>query len=86
MISYEAIVQQIEKHITQAKQNPSEAALREQLSAIHTLCEVVLQTGEKQITTRPVQMIQTMQVSTPVLTPSTKLEEHDANGESLFDF
>lgn len=82
MISYEAIIQQIEKHVVQAKQQTSETALREQLTAIHTLCEVVLQTSQ-QTAVRPAQI---MQVTTAVHTPSTKLEEQDANGESLFDF
>lgn len=81
MISYEAIVQQIEKHVAQAKQQQSEAALREQLTAIHTLCEIVLQTGEKQaLTASP-----NVQTRAAIVT-STKLEESDANGESLFDF
>ena len=83
MISYDAIIQQIEKHVAQAKQQTSETALREQLTAIHTLCEVVLQTSQQQTAVRPAQM---MQVTAPVHTPSTKLEEQDANGESLFDF
>ncbi|MER1984275.1 MAG: YwdI family protein [Solibacillus sp.] len=82
MISYEVIVAQIEKHLVQAKQNQSEAVLREQLTAIHALCEVALQTGDKQIT-RPVQ---TVSASPSVMTSATKLEEQDANGESLFDF
>ena len=84
MISYELIVQQIEKHVAQAKQLSSEAALREQLAAIQTLCELVLQAGEKQ----PLSASATMQMraTIPVMTSSAKLEESDANGESLFDF
>lgn len=82
MISYEAIIQQIEKHVIQAKQGSSEAILREQLTAIQALCEVALQTTDKKV---DVPSVQSIAVTTAV--PSaTRLEEQDANGESLFDF
>lgn len=81
MISYEAIVAQIEKHLVQAKQQSAEAGLREQLAAIQALCEVALQTGKPM--TQPVQ---TIAASPSLVTSATKLEERDANGESLFDF
>ena len=92
MISYEAIVQQIEKHVMQAKQGGSEARLREQLSAIHTLCEIVLHEKATHVnqpaasSTVQVHTLPASTVQSPVAIAATKLEEKDANGESLFDF
>lgn len=83
MISYESVVQQIEKHITHAKQGATEQQLREQLAAIHTLCELVLQ-GQAQ--PQPKTTAVTMLSSPVTVSTSAKLQEQDANGESLFDF
>ncbi|ATP38917.1 hypothetical protein CSE16_02150 [Solibacillus sp. R5-41] len=92
MISYEMIVQQIEKHASQAKQVRGEQQIREQLSAIRALCDVVLDEG-KSVAKLPeaalsVHNIQTssMMISQLPVTSSQKIEEEDANGESLFDF
>ncbi|MEG0439092.1 YwdI family protein [Solibacillus cecembensis] len=92
MISYETIVQQIEKHAIQAKQTRDEQQIREQLSAIRALCNVVLDEGKPvakpSVAAPHVHNIQTtsMMISQPLVTSSQKLEEEDANGESLFDF
>ena len=42
MISYEAIIAQIEQAVQQAKHAQSEQQMREQLTAVKALCEVVL--------------------------------------------
>lgn len=92
MISYETIVQQIEKHAIQAKQTRDEQQIREHLSAIRALCEVVLDDGKPvaklPLATPSVHNIQTtsMMISQPLVASSQKIEEEDANGESLFDF
>ena len=88
MISYETIVKQIEKHAIQAKQTRDEQQIREQLSAIRALCNVVLDEGKPLVAAPSVHNIQTtsMMISQPLVTSSQKLEEEDANGESLFDF
>lgn len=87
MISYESVVQQIEKHITHAKQGATEQQLREQLAAIHTLCELVLQgQGQGQAQPQPKTTAVTMLSSPVTVSTSAKLQEQDANGESLFDF
>ena len=41
MISYEAIIAQIELAVQQAKHAQSEQQMREQLTAVQALCEVV---------------------------------------------
>ncbi|MEJ9281123.1 YwdI family protein [Ureibacillus thermosphaericus] len=96
MISYERLFNQIERYVVQAKQTTSEQELRELLSAIRALCDVALN-SEK----RPTSFAQKDQVQSYVkrqipsyvqvshgnqLPPSTKLDEEDANGESIFDF
>lgn len=92
MISYETIVKQIEKHAIQAKQMRDEQQIREQLAAIRALCEVVLDDGQavakSSVVVPSVHNIQTtsMMMSQPLVTSSQKVEEEDANGESLFDF
>lgn len=92
MISYETIVKQIEKHAIQVKQTRDEQQIREQLSAIRALCEVVLDDGQPvakpSVAAATVHNIQqsSMMISQPLVTASQKLEEEDANGESFFDF
>lgn len=92
MISYETIVKQIEKHAIQAKQTRDEQQIREQLAAIRALCEVVLDDGKPilkpSVVAPSVHNIQTtsMMISQPLVTSSQRVEEEDANGESLFDF
>lgn len=92
MISYTAIVKQIEKHAIQASHATNERQMREQLTAIQALCAVAL--GEEQVP----QAIQPARIATtiteqPVLvstlqqsSSSQKLQEPDANGDSIFDF
>lgn len=92
MISYETIVKQIEKHAIQAKQMREEQQIREQLAAIRALCDVVLEDGQpvakSSVAVPSVHNIQTtsMMISQPLVSSSQKIEEEDANGESLFDF
>lgn len=97
MISYKTIVQQIEKHTIQARQAHGEQQIREQLTAIRALCEVVLNEGnaaEPTLTVHPVAQTQvhsshqgsSMLSAQPIHVPAQKLNEADANGESLFDF
>ena len=83
MISYEAIIAQIEQAVQQAKHAQSEQQMREQLTAVKALCEVVL--GQQAL----VQQRQEVQPVAPVMqqaNASSKLQEPDANGDSIFDF
>lgn len=92
MISYEAIIAQIEQAVQQAKHAQSEQHMREQLTAVKALCEVVLGQQASHITGKFVQQMQEVQqvtVQSPVMqqvNASSKLQEPDANGDSIFDF
>lgn len=81
MISYQRLFDEIERYTTQARNTKDEQQLRELFSAIRALCDVAL---NKERHTSPTQALQQVGGS-PVL-HSTKLEEDDANGDSIFDF
>ena len=89
MISYETLLREIEKHLKSAK-NTSHEQQREQLIAIKALCDVALANSiEIQVN----QKVFEHQVSQPVVMEnknislsSSKLQENDANGDSIFDF
>ncbi|MFJ8234792.1 YwdI family protein [Ureibacillus sp. NPDC094379] len=90
MISYETLLSEIEKHLTSAKNTLHEQQLREQLIAIRALCDVAL---ANRIEIQVNQKVFEHQVSQPVVLEnkntslsSTKLQENDANGDSIFDF
>lgn len=90
MITNETIVKQIEKLTTEAAHAVTEQQTREKLAAIRALCDVVL--DEKVISPKPASAnsmrttISSPVYSQPVAIPAQKLEEDDANGDSLFDF
>ncbi|WP_339197448.1 YwdI family protein [Solibacillus sp. FSL R5-0449] len=90
MITYESIVKQIEKLTSEAAQAATEQQTREKLAAIRALCDVVL--DEKISSPKPASInsmsttISSPVYSQPVAIPAQKLEEDDANGDSLFDF
>ncbi|MER2030277.1 MAG: YwdI family protein [Solibacillus sp.] len=90
MITYESIVKQIEKLTTEAAHASTEQQAREKLAAIRALCDVVL--DEKISSPKPASInSMSSTISSPVYTqpvaiPAQKLEEDDANGDSLFDF
>lgn len=81
MISYDVLLKQLEQHVLQAKNAVHEQEMREHLSAVRALCDVVLTAQSKpQIAALP-------QVMTPQTTAqATPLQENGANGDSLFDF
>ena len=91
MISYEAIISQIEQTVQQAKHANSEQQMREQLTAVKALCEVVL--GQQASHTpsklgQQMTAVQPASVQAPVMqqvNASSKLQEPDANGDSIFD-
>lgn len=89
MISYDAIIKELQKQIVQAQQATSTSEKREAFSAIRALCDVALQTNESSVQptsfTAPSQPTQVVQTP-PVPTQANKLHEPDANGDSLFDF
>ena len=95
MISYEVIVTEIAKHITQAQSTTSDAQIREELSAIRALCDVALHREGAKLPSSP-SFPKTMTNVNPLpqqtsgqVSPSlmvNKLQEDDANGDSIFDF
>ena len=87
MITQQTILAQIDKLTAEARQLPAQQA-REKFAAIQALCEVVL--AEATAVT-PQQTVAPVTKPAPVFTqpvaiPSQKLQEDDANGDSLFDF
>ncbi len=95
MISYEVVVAEIAKHVAQAQSVRNEAQMREELSAIRALCDVALhnkgpespnQTIPKMMTTTVPPLTQKTSVQMPQSLTANKLEEDDANGDSIFDF
>lgn len=82
-----------------AKNERNEQKIRERLMAIRTLCDLVLDEAPAEVKpfeavrvpTQPMQPVQPFVQPISVQQPttvqqSTKLEEDDANGDSLFDF
>lgn len=92
MISYEIVLASLEKHIAGAKQANTEQQMREELSAIKALCDVVLNTATTQAkdAQTPQQQLQTVKsvltMPQPVIQNQPKLQEDGANGDSIFDF
>lgn len=84
MISYNRIMSEMERQLQLAKQANEEGKMREALTAIQSLCAIVLEGEVRQVTSE----------STTVAYQSTRvqpigeqqLQEKDANGESIFDF
>ena len=92
MITYNSLVKEIEQLATKAGQTHDEQHIREQLTAIRALCDVVL---NEQKSTPKNSVPSTNFVTSPVTTPTFAqplpqkaqvLKEDDANGDSLFDF
>ena len=93
MISYDMIVAAIQQHASEA--TGDEAQVREQLTAIRALCDVALanerQAAPQRATAAPMQMAQPVPAVAPQIVaapslPTKKINEDDANGDSLFDF
>lgn len=88
MISYEAVMQQLEKQLASANNATNEQQIREALTAIRALCDVVLDlptnNTNMQLKHLP-QMLVTEQK--PSTLNATKIQHDDgANGDSIFDF
>jgi len=84
MIENNVVLIQMEKLLRQAQQSPTEANLREQLTAIRALCDVILHTNETMPS--PIVKVQSQNENQLVTPTSEKILESDANGDSIFDF
>jgi len=80
MISHQSVLLEIERQVSAAKQGQSEADIKASLTAIQALCNVALNNPIEP------QRLSQAQVVTPQTIAQPKLEEDDANGDSLFDF
>lgn len=80
MISHQSVLLEIERQMSAAKQGQSEADIKASLTAIQALCNVALNNPIEP------QRLSQAQVVTPQTITQPKLEEDDANGDSLFDF
>lgn len=90
MITNETIVKQIEKLTAEAARASTEQQVREKLTAIRALCDVVLdETVMSPKLASPNRLgasLASPVYTQPVAIPAQKLQEEDANGDSLFDF
>ncbi|MEG0258355.1 MAG: YwdI family protein [Lysinibacillus sp.] len=94
MISYEVVIQQLEKQIVDAKSAKGEQQIREALTAVRALCDVVLaqpirdqQPRIQEMTLNPViQQVLTVDSIAPAANASKIKEDDGANGDSIFDF
>lgn len=88
MISYQTILQQLEKQLDEAKKATGEQQIRESLTAVRALCDVVLAQSVEVSKTQPKHIPQMLtQGPTQQVHYTAKMEEEDgANGDSLFDF
>lgn len=90
MISYEAVLAQMEQLVQSAKNTSNEQHMREQLAAVKALCEVVLGQADKPqrmapaVQAVPIQKSQYMPIQQTA--SSDRLNEPDANGDSIFEF
>ncbi|MFC5604945.1 YwdI family protein [Sporosarcina koreensis] len=86
MISTERIIEEMQRQLNYAKTADDDQAVRETLTAIRALCQVVLVSDKKEepiITPRTMQITHKPRISS---LESRPLEEEDANGGSIFDF
>ncbi|MCM3636418.1 YwdI family protein [Sporosarcina luteola] len=87
MISTERIIEEMQRQLNYAKTADDDQAVREALTAIRALCQVVLVSNEKQ--DEPIITPRTMAISHKPRISSLEgrpLDEEDANGGSIFDF
>ncbi|EFI69083.1 YwdI family protein [Lysinibacillus capsici] len=88
MISYQAVIQQLEKQLSNAKNAGNDQRIRETLTAIRALCDVVLDSSSDAPSITPHKHVPQMLVSEskPSTLYTAKIEEDGANGDSIFDF
>jgi len=83
MISYERLFMEIEHYALKAKGAKDEQEIRELLSAIRALCDVALNSPRHAALAEHSQILTTGGNHLP---SSMKIDDEDANGDSIFDF
>ncbi|MCP1143559.1 DUF5327 family protein [Lysinibacillus endophyticus] len=99
MISYKALLNEIELLLANVKNTEDEQQIREQLSAIRALCNVGLASNQNSKTQTKSSSSQSQQnqsnsssnqtqniINSVSSLNASKLKEEDANGDSIFDF
>lgn len=86
MITYEVLLNQIEKHVNSAKTAASDQLMREQVTAVRALCDVLLNNEQKAVTDERVFPQVHQQLQQQLQVQGTPLRNEDANGDSIFDF
>ncbi|MED3661321.1 YwdI family protein [Ureibacillus sp. FSL K6-8385] len=82
MITYQRLLEEMEEYVIKAKNAKDDREFRELLSGIRAMCDVVL--NEKQ-RAQAVRKELPPASGEPLLSP-VKIEDEDANGDSIFDF
>jgi len=88
MIPYQAVIQQLEKQLSGVKNTGDEQQIREALTAIRALCDVVLDTsdGISKAQSKHLPQMLVSEPKQPSLYTAKIVEEDGANGDSIFDF
>ncbi|TWT06918.1 hypothetical protein FQV26_03660 [Planococcus sp. CPCC 101016] len=81
------ILNEIDKHTTRARSGDP-AKVRESVSAIRALCDLLLEDDQPMTDNKPPRAVPlaSPQPQTQTVTAVNKLKEEDANGDSLFEF
>jgi hypothetical protein len=85
MISYKRLFGEIERYALKARETENEQELRELLIAVRALCDVALNEPKHPAVTEQGQP-QLYATGGNRFLPSRKIEDEDANGDSIFDF
>jgi hypothetical protein len=89
-ISVDQLLKKIESELHMAKQAGSTAKLRENVHSMKVLCEIILEENHQSESIRRLAGESALQPVSPVLPVTSlsvkKLEEEEANGDSLFEF
>ncbi|MDW0116444.1 YwdI family protein [Sporosarcina thermotolerans] len=89
MITNERIIEEMERQLSFAKSAKDDQTVREALTAVRALCQVVLGETNTERQEEPIITPRTMAISHKPLLSSLEgkpLDEEDANGGSIFDF
>ncbi|HJV17148.1 MAG TPA: YwdI family protein [Bacillales bacterium] len=89
-ISVQRLLAKIDEELKLAKSNVDEKSLRENVYSIKILCELILDEKQLENTSETIKSSVAVQqpyaTSFSVMNQPKKLNDDDANGDSLFDF
>ncbi|MGJ7920683.1 YwdI family protein [Neobacillus sp. LXY-4] len=85
-ITIQKLLQKMEQELKEAKASASQSEIREKIQAIKTLCELVLEEPVKERTVTEKSAPIAKPPMSSIITQPLKVEDDEANGDSLFDF